>query len=126
MTVIEFEKKNADILLRRMTEADFQELTDGMVFFCLTTAAGNKPVNERAVVCAGYNMVVASNTTTFGANSKLEDVVTLTLTKGGYAKVDIITPALMSESGNKVLYKCCPRPKGDPRKSHHWLPRKGA
>lgn len=124
MTVKEFEKQNSDILLQRMTDSDFQELTDGMVFFCITTTVGSKPVNERAVICAGYNMVVASTTTTFGGNSKLEDVVTLALTKGGYAKIDVITPALMSESGNKVLYKCRPLPKGDPRKSHHWLPRR--
>ena len=46
MTVKEFEKQNSDILLQRITDADFQELTDGMVFFCITTTVGSKPVND--------------------------------------------------------------------------------
>lgn len=124
MTVIEFERQNADILLQRMNENDFQELTDGMVFFCLTTATSNKPVDERTVICAGYHMVVATITTMDNNTPKLEDAITLALTKNGYAKVDSITPLLMSEAGNKVLYKCCPLPKGDSRRSNHWLPRK--
>lgn len=124
MTVREFEKQNKDILRHRLTVETFNALTDGMVLFCVTTNAGIKPIEERAVRTAGYQLVVA--TTRNPERGNLVDICTLALTAGGWAKVDIITADDISGLGNKVVYFCKPLnvPNNDPRRNHHWLPRR--
>lgn len=116
MTAQEFINQNQDILVSPVSLADFQNLTDGTPLFCITVAAGNKHPMDRAVKTAGYQMVVA---TTRNANGFLTDILTVALTKGGYAKVDVIDANDVG-IGRTLLFHCKPLPMNDIRRNHHW------
>lgn len=122
MTAKEFVAKNQDILLRRMTEEDYQKLTDGAVLFCITVYRSNKPLEERTVCSANYEMVVATNADCIDNPDTVLNVSALALTQSGYAKMDYILPTDIKEGeGTKLLYECKPLPPNDPRRNHHWV-----
>lgn len=54
MKAIDFINQNRDICIAPITEAEFQDLTEGRVLFCVTTGSGHNPVMERQVRTAGY------------------------------------------------------------------------
>ena len=120
MLVKDFIKENSDILLRPVTEVEFQSVTDGAVFFCITTSGGKKPYEERKVVTAGYNLVVATTRDTDETAAMLY-INTLALTQNGYAKVDIVTPMDIFGQGSKLRYHCRPLPINDPRRNGKFL-----
>lgn len=120
MKAKEFIEQNQDILTRKMTEADFHNLRDGTVLFCISVANGNKPPLERTVRTVGYQMVVATTRNAVVSLDRLEEVLTLALTTNGYAKLDYISPTDIAETGTKLLYECKPLSCDDPRKNHHW------
>lgn len=117
MTAQEFINQNRDILLSPITRAEFETLTDGTPLFRITTSTCNKPPMERAVKTAGYHMVAATNRSEIGG--LLVEILTLALTKGGYAKIESITLADI-ELGRTLLFRCKPLPLNDNRRNHHW------
>lgn len=118
MTVKEFVENNKDILIAPISAEEFRQLTDGCTVFCVTTSTGNKPIMDRAVKTAGYQMVVA---TTGDEQGDVVDICTLGLTKNGYAKIECITAYEIAKGNNKVLYHCKPLMPNDARKNHHWV-----
>lgn len=118
MTVKEFIDKNSDILVSRITPVDFNDLTDGCVVFCITAAVGNKPVMERAVRTAGYQMVVA---TSHKPGATIHEIITLALTRKGYAKIDSVNVNDIGDDGYKMIFKCKPLPQHDSRRDNCWL-----
>ena len=118
MTVQEFIDRNSDILISQIAENEFKDLTDGCVVFCIVAANGSKPITERTVMTAGYQLVVATNRDKVG---KLVEVITAALTRSGYAKIDTTHINSLGEKGNKVLYTAMPLPANDPRSNNNWI-----
>lgn len=117
MTAQEFVNHNQDILLSPISLADFQKLTDGTPLFCITVSGGNKPPLDRAVRTAGYQMVAATNRGE--SDGPLVEIMTLALTKGGYAKIESISANDVS-TGRTLLFRCAPLPENDSRRNAHW------
>lgn len=128
MKAIDFINQNRDIMIAPITEAEFQDLAEGRVLFCVTTSPGHNPVMERQVRTAGYQMVVSTRR---NATGNLTEAITLALTRNGYAKIESITADEVryacsgdDAAGNKLVYHCVPLPPNDPRGSGHWGLRK--
>jgi hypothetical protein len=118
MTVKEFIDNNSDILVSRITPRDFKDLTDGCVVFCVTAASGKKPILERAVKSAGYQLVVS---TSHRPGATIHEIITLALTQRGYAKIDYIDVDFIGDDGHKMLFLCKPLPQHDPRRDNCWM-----
>lgn len=128
MKMSNFVNQNSDVLIAPFTVAEFDELTEGRVFFCVTTGAGHNPVMDRQVRTAGYQLVVSTRRNNEG---KLTEAITLALTQGGYAKIESVTRddvlyacAADEAAGNKRIYHCVPLPPNDPRGRNGFLPKK--
>ena len=117
MTAQEFINQNQDILLSHISLKDFQNLTDGTPLFCITTNTSNKHPLGRTVKTTGYQMVAA---TTRNEKGLLVEILTLALTKGGYAKVDSISANDVG-IGRTLLFHCKHLPQNDNRRNHHWV-----
>ena len=116
MTAQEFINQNHDILLSPITPDEFQTLTDGQPYFCITVNAGKKTPLEREVRAAGYQLVVATSRNPGG---DLAYVSSLGLTQRGYAKIDYIEAEAVS-AGRVLLFHCKPLPSYDSRSNCHW------
>lgn len=118
MTAADFIKKNADILVKAVNTAEFDNLTDGCVVFMVTTAPGQKDITERVVRNAGYYMVVSTNRSHMG---KMQDVTVIGLTAGGYAKVEVINLGDLGYRNNRMVFLCKPLPLNDYRRNYRFL-----
>lgn len=116
MTVKDFYEANKDILLAPVSSEEFQQLSDGMVVFCVSNGGGNKPTEERIVRAVGYRMVVAMERNTSG---EIVTVGTVGLTANGYAKVEWISADDIAEE-TKLVYRCKPLQAGDKRANNLW------
>ena len=130
MKVSDFVNQNSDVLIAPFTVAEFDALTEGRVFFCVTTGFGYNPVMDRQVRTAGYQLVASTRRNDEG---NLTEAITLALTQGGYAKIESITRddvlhmcSADETTGNKRIYHCVPLPPSDPRGRNGFLPKKEA
>ena len=118
MTVADFIKDNADILIAPLTEKAFQEMTDGNVVFMLITGPGQKDISTRTVRSAGYYLTVSSSRNHLGV--KVDQTV-IGLTAGGYAKVESYNLGDVEYKGNKMIFLCKPLPQNDPRRNYQFV-----
>ncbi len=118
MTVAEFIKENADILIAPLTEKAFQEMTDGNVVFMLITGPGQKDITDRVIRSAGYYLTVSSSRNHLGV--KVDQTV-VGLTAGGYAKVESYNLGDVAYKGNKMIFLCKPLPQNDPRCNYKFV-----
>lgn len=110
MTLKELKDRNPDIILEEMSEDDAKAGANGMAVFYASVRPGQRPKDERTILCAGYALTAG-----FFQDASGGYLNVLGLTARGNAKIDLVKLSGLGPGGNTALFRAEPVPGDDPR-----------